>query len=121
MLPEKLRSIFRKESVAVSPPRASHPSSVSHTLPRKPGKKEAPSVRQSRGLEQFFFSIRDVVGLSVLDCAGANQENINFLINLGHKVYSSDLVHSIDEAFGNDPVEQTNEARCKFGKHVNLR
>ena len=64
--------------------------------------------RQSRGLEQFFFNIRDMVGLSILDLAGANQENINFLTNLGHKVYSQDLVRSLDEAFGPDPAEQTN-------------
>ena len=64
--------------------------------------------RQSRGLEQFFFSIRDVIGLSILDCAGASQDNINFLIDLGHKVYTQDMVRSIDEAFGQDPAEQVN-------------
>src|SRR5260370_41672988 len=70
---------------------------------RKSPKNTAPQARQSRGLEQFFFNVRDVVGLSVLDCAGANQDNIDFLINLGHKVYSQDLVRSLDEAFGRDP------------------
>jgi len=67
----------------------------------------------SRGLEQFFFDIRDVVGLSVLDLAGANQDNINYLTNLGHKIYSQDIVRSIDEAFGRDPAEQTNPARIE--------
>lgn len=71
-------------------------------------------VRQSRGLEQFFFSIRDVVGLSILDCAGANQENINFLIDLGHKIYSQDLVRNLDDAFGRDLVEQTNVSRIEY-------
>ena len=70
-------------------------------------------MRQSRGLEQFFFNLRDVVGLSILDFAGANQDNINFLINLGHKVYSQDLVRSLDEFFGDDPAEQTNAARIE--------
>jgi hypothetical protein len=82
--------------------------------PRKHLKKEPPSTRQSRGLEQFFFSIRDVIGLSVLDCAGANQDNINFLIDLGHKVYTQDLVRSIDDAFGTDPAEQTNPSRIDY-------
>ncbi len=59
-------------------------------------------------MEQFFFDIRDVVGLSVLDLAGANQDNINFLIDLGHKVYTQDLVNSIDEAFGRDLTQQAN-------------
>jgi hypothetical protein len=50
----------------------------------------------------------------VLDSAGANQENINYLINLGHKVYTTDLVRSIDEVFGADPAEQTNVSRIEF-------
>jgi len=84
------------------------------TATRKATRKEPPMVRQSRGLEQFFFNIRDVVGLSILDCAGANQENINFLIDLGHKIYSQDLVRNLDEAFGRDPAEQTNVSRIEF-------
>jgi len=70
-------------------------------------------MRSSRGLEQFFFSIRDVVGLSVLDCAGASQDNINYLIDLGHKVYSQDLVRSIEEAFGPDMANQTNPGQIE--------
>ena len=81
---------------------------------RKPARKEPPAARSSRGLEQFFFSIRDVVGLSVLDCAGANQENIDYLIDLGHKVYSQDLVRSIEEAFGPDIANQANPGQIEF-------
>src|SRR4051794_16826412 len=121
MLPERLRSIFRKESDSVSPAGGSPRSPVTGgasgggSAGRKVARKEMPpQTRQSRGLEQFFFNIRDVVGLSVLDAAGANQENINFLINLGHKVYSQDLVRSIDDAFGNDPAEQTNVSRIEY-------
>lgn len=75
--------------------------------------KAVPLTRQSRGLEQFFFNIRDIVGLSVLDCAGANQDNIDFLIDLGHKVYSQDLVRNLDEAF-HDISEQTNPSRIEY-------
>jgi len=57
-------------------------------------------LRSSRGLDQFFFNLRDMVGLSILDCGGASQENIDFLIELGHKVYTQDLVRSLDEVFG---------------------
>ncbi len=109
MLPEKLRSIFRKESEPVSPAGAARISP-----PRKPSKAAAPVTRQSRGQEQFFFNIRDIVGLSILDSAGANQENINFLTSLGHKVYSQDIVRSLDEAFGPDPAEQTNPSRIEY-------
>lgn len=111
MLPEKLRSLFRRESDAVSPAVVSSRSNLSGA--RKPSKQPS-FTRQSRGLEQFFFDIRDVVGLSVLDLAGAYQENINFLIDLGHKVYTQDLVRSLDEAFGSDLAAQTNPGRIEY-------
>ncbi len=121
MLPERLRSIFRKEGDPVShSPQSSNPQSnparsvTSSAAGRKAGKRDAPITRQSRGLEQFFFNIRDVVGLSVLDCAGANQENIDFLINLGHKVYSQDLLRNLDDAFDRDVAEQTNPSRIEY-------
>jgi hypothetical protein len=122
MLPEKLRSIFRKGSnpaLRGSPP-ASQAGGAPQSfvsaglLARRAAKKDAPATRQSRGLEQFFFNLRDVVGLSILDCAGANQENINFLIDLGHKIYSQDLVRNLDEAFGLDPAEQTNVSQIDY-------
>jgi len=118
MFSEKLRSLFRKEGDPVSlGARSAVPStrlSGTSGQPRKSLKKEAPVARQSRGLEQFFFNIRDVVGLSILDCAGANQDNINFLINLGHKVYSQDLVRNLDDAFDSDLAEQTNPSRIEY-------
>ncbi len=112
MLPEKLRSIFRTGNGPVSTIRP--PQGTVSPLQRKSSKREPPATRQSRGLEQFFFSIRDVIGLSVLDCAGANQDNIDFLIDLGHKVYTQDLVRSIDEAFGLDLTEQANASRIDY-------
>jgi hypothetical protein len=117
LLPEKLRSIFRREglSVAASARPSSAPAPARSGLAlRKPSRKEPPSARSSRGLEQFFFSIRDVVGLSVLDCAGANQANIDYLIDLGHKVYSQDLVVGIEEAFGPDIANQANPGQIEF-------
>src|SRR5580693_8876004 len=122
MLSEKLRSIFRKDSesasngaqLAGSLTNAARSASAAPSRGRKPQKKDLPQTRQSRGLEQFFFNIRDVVGLSVLDCAGASQDNIDFLINLGHKVYAQDLVRNLDEAFGTDLTEQTNPSRIEY-------
>jgi len=78
------------------------------TRKTSPNNPNPPVTRVSRGLEQFFFDIRDVVGLRILDLAGANQDNINFLTGLGHKIYSQDIVAGIDEAFGRDPASQTN-------------
>ncbi len=97
-----------------APSTASQPAPRSGIALRKPVRKEPPSARASRGLEQFFFSIRDVVGLSILDCAGASQDNINFLIDLGHKVYSQDLVRRMDEAFGADLSHQSNPGQIDF-------
>ena len=116
MLPEKLRSIFRRESgpaygSQLAAQAAGGVRSTANGLQiRKAGKKEPPVPRQSRGLEQFFFNIRDVVGLSILDCAAANQENIDVLVDLGHKIYSQDLVRSLDEAFGVDPPNRPTRA-----------
>jgi hypothetical protein len=122
MLPEKLRSIFRKgnDPALVGSPSAGRTEGAPQSLvsagllARRAAKKDPPLERQSRGLEQFFFNIRDVVGLSILDCAGANQENINFLVDLGHKIYSQDLVRNLDDAFGLDPSEQTNVSRIDY-------
>lgn len=61
-----------------------------------------------------------MVGLSILDLAGANQENITFLTNLGHKVYSQDLTRNLDDAFGMDPAEQTNASRIEFFLKANF-
>lgn len=121
MIPDKLRSIFRREAdlspgsqLAAQSGGAPHSLASNASPTRRTAKNSPPMVRQSRGLEQFFFNIRDVVGLSVLDCAGANQENINFLVDLGHKIYSQDLVRNLDEAFGHDLAEQTNVSRIEF-------
>jgi hypothetical protein len=80
----------------------------------------APVTRQCRGLDQFFFNIRDIVGLSILDLSGATQENINFLTSLGHKIYSQDMMRSLDEAFGPDLAEQTNPSRIDYFLRTNF-
>ena len=52
-------------------------------------------TRHSNGLEQFFSYIRDEVGLTILDLGGANQANVSFVTNLGHKLYSEDLLRNL--------------------------
>lgn len=58
------------------------------------------STRHSNGLEQFFSQIQGRPGLNILDLSGASQANIAFITNLGHKLYSEDLLQSLDLAFG---------------------
>lgn len=118
MLSDKLRSFFQKPENDTAATSVGVPSL--HTPRRKSSAPPVTMSRQSRGMEQFFFNLRDLVGLSILDLAGANQENINFLTNLGHKVYSQDLVRSLDEAFGSDPAEQTNASRIEYFLQQNL-
>ena len=92
-LQEKFRSIFNKGSEPTVPARVPSPSLSFLEAARK----DAPSARQSRGLEQFFFNLHGQVGLSILDLAGASQQNIAFLTNLGHKIYSANVIHSMEE------------------------
>jgi len=61
-----------------------------------------PQTRASHGLEQFFSSIQDQENLSILDFAGASQANISFITALGHRIYSNDIVRSLEESFGAD-------------------
>lgn len=60
----------------------------------------ATQTRASHGLEQFFASIQGDQNLSILDFAPASQDNINFITALGHRIYSNDTTHAMDEIFG---------------------
>jgi hypothetical protein len=112
-LQEKFRAIFNRSSETPVPARAQ--SSLSPNLSfLKPARKEIQSTRPSRGLEQFFFNLHGQVGLSILDLAGASQQNIDFLTNLGHKVYSANVGYSMEECFGSDPSGQTNPGRIEY-------
>ncbi|MDQ6663549.1 MAG: class I SAM-dependent methyltransferase [Acidobacteriota bacterium] len=87
----------------------------------KASAKESVSTRQSRGLEHFFHDIRDHVGLSILDLAGATQENINYITNLGHKIYTQDFIRSLDDTFNDDDdSNQSNVSRIDTFLRQNL-
>ena len=59
-----------------------------------------PQLRQSNGLAEFFASLQDRSGLSVLDFSGASQENISFITMMGHRLSSEDFVRSVETTFG---------------------
>jgi hypothetical protein len=83
--------------------------------------KELVTSRPSRGLEQFFTYIRGQVGLSILDLAGASQENVTFITNLGHSLYSEDFVRGLDDTFGQkDANDQSDPARIDQFLRQNL-
>lgn len=56
--------------------------------------------RHSHGMDQFFSSLQDRTELSLLDLTGANQANVTYITNLGHRLYSDDILRALDEAFG---------------------
>ncbi len=118
MLPEKLRALFRRDRHAfpagASPVAASPAPSPGVLSPRRTAAETGPITRHSRGMEQFFFNIRDHVGLTVLDFAGASQDNIMFLTSLGHRVYSEDLLRGIQDTFGPDPAGQLNVSQIDY-------
>lgn len=67
-----------------------------------------PQTRQSRGLEQFFYNLRDTQGQSILDLGGATQANILYITSLGHRLATEDMVASLD-AYLSDPVVRGHE------------
>lgn len=71
-------------------------------------------ARHSSGLEQFFVSIQDRENLSLLDFGGACQANVTFITNLGHRIYTEDVLRSVDEVFGSDPEMQSNPVRVEM-------
>lgn len=66
-----------------------------------------PQTRVSNGLDQFCILLTERPGLSILDLAGANQNTISYVTNLGHRIYSDDLLRQLDRCFGpvTDPQE----------------
>lgn len=62
--------------------------------------KEALYSRHSSGLEHFFNYIQGARGLTLLDLSGASQANVEFITGLGHRLYSEDLLATLDELFG---------------------
>lgn len=115
MLTDKLRALFQKNGEQRGLPGAAGTRiPIPGSLSRQAHKTEPPAARASRGLEQFFFNLRGSVGLTILDLARPNQDNINYLTNLGHKLYTSDLIGCLDEAFGQNPAEQTNAGRIEY-------
>jgi hypothetical protein len=56
--------------------------------------------RHSSALEQFFNHIHGEAGLRLLDLSGASQANVGFITGQGYRLYSEDLMRSLDVAFG---------------------
>jgi hypothetical protein len=55
-------------------------------------------ARHSHGIEQFLSNIRTHEPLTLLDVGGVTQANVEFLTSLGHRLYSEELLRSLDSA-----------------------
>src|SRR5271166_610123 len=72
-------------------------------------------TRSSRGLEEFFGHIHGQAGLTLLDLGGATQQNVSFITDLGHRLYSENFVQILNETFGADgAVDQSNPGRIDY-------
>jgi hypothetical protein len=117
LLPEKLKSFFRAGSRSPQPAAAPTGAAAGSRglLWRGGGDHEVVGTRGSRGLEQFFTSIRGQAGLTILDLGGASQQNVNFITNLGHRLYSENFLQILHETFGlDDTADQSNPGRIDF-------
>jgi 2-polyprenyl-3-methyl-5-hydroxy-6-metoxy-1,4-benzoquinol methylase len=66
-------------------------------------------TRSSRGLEEFFAQIHGSCGLTLLDLGGATQQNVNFITDLGHRLYSENFLQILLETAGEQGVaDQSN-------------
>lgn len=113
-LPGPLKNIFRGKGDG--PSNGSPSSSAGHTRPsRQHGVDATVLTRSSRGLEEFFSYIRGQSGLTILDLGGATQQNVSFITNLGHRLYSEDFLQILNETFGTtDTVDQSNPGRIDY-------
>jgi hypothetical protein len=66
-------------------------------------------TRTSRGLEEFFGHIHGLSGLTLLDLGGATQQNVSFITDLGHRLYSENFLQILNESSGAEAVaDQSN-------------
>jgi len=112
-LPGPLKNLFRGGRAETQPggPVAAPPGQRAYSRAGE----EIVSTRPSRGLEEFFNYIRDQSGLTILDLGGATQQNVSFITNLGHRLYSEDFLQILNETFGEDgAAEQSNAGRIDY-------
>ena len=115
MLSDRLKSIWRGQRDALPATSAKPPGIRSPvTGPRSPANAQT-TTRQSRGLEEFFAYIRGQSGLTILDLGGATQQNVSFVTDLGHRIYSENFLQILHETFGADgSADQSNPGRIEY-------
>jgi hypothetical protein len=74
-----------------------------HRNRRAAQRQPSSTSRPSSALREFFESIRDQIGLHILDFSGACQENVTFITGLGHRLYAESFPRAVETIFGSDP------------------
>ena len=59
--------------------------------------------------------------MSILDFAGASQANVSFITTLGHRIFSNDILHTLEEAFGGDGDFVANQADPRTARIISSR
>ena len=75
-------------------------------------------TRHSHGLDQFCASLEERPGLSILDLAGASQATVSFVTNYGHRLYSDDFIHQLDQCFSGGDFYENQTNPLKAGKFL---
>ena len=115
--PGPLRSLLRGRNAppgnGTAAPAPAH-SPRADSPPRGRAVEDSPATRPSRGLEEFFSHIRGQSGLTILELGGATQQNVSFITNLGHRLYSEDFLQILNDSFGEDKADQSNPGRIEY-------
>ena len=82
-----------------------------------------PLVRRSNGLREFWKEIQAPAGLQILDVGSASQSNVSFITGLGHKLYTEDLLRTVQDSALAEPSSEgaTWEETRFFQENLNFR
>jgi len=94
LLGERLRSLFRPPGLP-GPVNDSPLRARAAVGPAYRNGRAGDTDRPSNGLRQFFEAVRGP-RLRILDLGGACQSNINFITSQGHRLYSEDVLVSVE-------------------------
>lgn len=109
MLPDRLKTLLRGARGSQATGTSSKPGDSAHSLfSSRRGAGVETTTRSSRGLQEFFNYIRGQSGLTILDFGAATQQNVSFITNLGHRLYSENFVQLLKESFSSNTADQSN-------------
>jgi SAM-dependent methyltransferase len=66
-------------------------------------------TRTSTAIQEFLESIRDQIGLTIVDFSGSCEQNVSFITGLRHRLYAESLPKAVETVFG--PGGEDEDAR----------